>query len=203
MTDCRAPWALAAAWLLTSANCLAAPQAVPSFSCRAVAPGSIAALVCDDARLSALDRQLARVYADARKKAQRQRPATLQAEQRGWVKGRDDCWKAGDQRAACVEQSYVRRIAELQARYRLVSARGPLRWACEGNAANELVVTFFDTQPASLIAERGDSQSLMFQVPAASGSQYEGRNERYWEHQGEVRLRWGYEAAELRCKPQP
>jgi len=202
MTACRALGATAAAWLMASAACLAAPPDGPSFNCKGVAPGSIAALVCGDAQLAALDRQLAGVYAQARQKAKNERPPTLQAEQRGWVKGRDDCWKAGDERAACVAQSYRRRTAELQARYRLVPARGPVRWACDGNAAHELVVTFFDTEPASLLAERGDSQSLMFQVPAASGTQYEGRNERYWEHQGEVTLRWGYGAPELRCKPQ-
>ena len=33
--------------------------------------------------------------------------------QRGWIKGRNDCWKAGDLRQ-CVEESYQLRITELQ-----------------------------------------------------------------------------------------
>lgn len=201
MTASHAFWATAAALLLSSTATLAAPPTGPSFSCKAVAPGSIAALVCSDPKLSALDRQLAQVFAQARAKAKNERPPVLQAEQRGWIKGRDDCWKAQDNRAACVAFSYERRIVELQARYRLVPARGPVRWACDGNDANELVVTHFETQPASLIAERGDSQSLMVQVPSASGSKYEGRNELLWEHQGEATVRWGYQAPEMRCRP--
>ncbi len=178
-----------------------AQAAGPSFPCRGVQAWSIPALVCGDPQLAALDRQMAQVFGQARQRARTERPARLQAEQRGWVKGRDDCWKAQEDRAACVEVAYVRRIAELQARYRLVPARGPVRWACNGDAADELTVTYFETQPLSLIAERGDSQSLMFLGSAASGSRYEGRNEQLWEHQGEVALRWGYNAPEMRCLP--
>lgn len=39
----------------------------------------------------------------------------LKAEQRGWVKGRNDCWKSGDQRG-CVKRSYDERIGELKDR---------------------------------------------------------------------------------------
>ena len=48
-------------------------------------------------------------------------------------------------------------IAELQARYRLVPANGPFRFMCEDNPTNEVVVTFFKTDPPTIIAERGDS----------------------------------------------
>jgi len=39
----------------------------------------------------------------------------LKAEQRGWVKGRDDCWKRSDVRG-CVAGEYRSRIAELKDR---------------------------------------------------------------------------------------
>jgi uncharacterized protein len=102
------------------------PAAKPSFDCAKARPGSSEALICADPALAALDRQLADVYAAARKKAANEKPPVLQAEQRGWVKGRDDCWKAqqGGQ-AACIRGAYVDRIVELQARYRLVAADGP------------------------------------------------------------------------------
>jgi len=32
-------------------------------------------------------------------------------------------------------------------------------------------------------------------------SAYEGRNEMFWEHQGEARIVWGYQAPEMTCKP--
>src|SRR5512135_1404820 len=60
----------------------------PSFDCSKVAAGSIESLICSDSRLSALDRQLAGVYAEATKKAVDEHPPVLQAEQRGWIKGR-------------------------------------------------------------------------------------------------------------------
>jgi membrane-bound inhibitor of C-type lysozyme len=93
-----------------------------------------------------------------------------------------------------------RRIAELQARYRLVDGNGPVRYECEGNAANEVVVTFFQTEPPTLIAERGDTVSLMYLQPSGSGARYQGRNESFWEHQGEALITWGYGTREMRCK---
>ncbi len=159
------------------------PAAKPSFDCAKARPGSSEALICADPALSALDRQLADVYAAARKKAANQKPPVLQAEQRGWVKGRDDCWKAqqGGQ-AACIRGAYVDRIVELQARYRLVAAEGPVFLACDGNPANEVVVTTFRTQPPTLIAERGDQSSLMVRQA------------------GESLVTWGYQAPVMRCR---
>lgn len=172
----------------------------PSFPCGKAAPGSIEALICGDAELSALDRKLAGVYAAATDKAANERPPLLKAEQRGWVKGRDDCWKSDDKRA-CVREEYRRRIAELQARYRLLPGTGPVIYRCTGGTGGEVIATFFATDPPTLIAERGDDTSLMYQQPSASGARYQGRNETFWEHQGEARVTWGYEAPEMICKP--
>jgi uncharacterized protein len=174
----------------------------PSFDCGKVAQGSIEALVCSDKALSALDRKLSEVYAAASKKAANEHPQMLKTEQRGWVKGRDDCWKSED-KSACVKGEYEHRIAELQARYRLVPSRGPFFWACDGNPSNEVVVTFFETDPPTLIAERGDSTSLMTIAESGSGSKYVGGNESYWEHQGEATITWGYGAPEMHCKRRP
>jgi membrane-bound inhibitor of C-type lysozyme len=99
-----------------------------------------------------------------------------------------------------VEEEYQRRIAELQARYRLVPGTGPVTYACDGNPANEVVVTFFKTDPPTMIAERGDSVSLMYLQPAASGAKYQGRNESFWEKGAEALVTWGYGAAEMRCE---
>lgn len=174
----------------------------PAYSCDGVETGSIEELVCLDAELSLLDRQLTAVYRDALSKAANEHPPTLKAEQRGWIKGRDDCWKSDDERS-CVETAYQQRIAGLQARYRLTSFTGPVYYFCDGNRSNEVVVTFFDTDPATLIAERGDSVSLMYRQRSASGARYEGRNESFWDHHGEARITWGYEAPEMRCEKTP
>jgi uncharacterized protein len=174
----------------------------PSFPCAKVRKGSMADMVCHDASLAALDRELAAVYAQALNKVTRERPPVLKATQRGWAKGRDDCWKAADPRD-CVDATYRRRTIELQARYALVQATGPVRYACGGNAANEVAATFYATDPPSLIAERGDSVSWMVQERSASGTRYVGRNEQLWEHQGEATITWGYGAPELRCQRKP
>lgn len=174
----------------------------PSFDCKKVAAGSIEEMICKDSALSALDGKMAEIYKAAAKKAANEQPPTLKAEQRGWIKGRDECWKSDDKRG-CVETEYKQRIAELQARYRLLPGKGPVFYACDNNPANELVATFFPTDPPTLIAERGDSTSLMYQQPAASGTKYQGRNETFWEHQGEAKVTWGYGAKEMVCKPKP
>jgi uncharacterized protein len=175
--------------------------AKPAFDCSR-AGGSVERAICADPELAALDRRLAAVYAAALRKAANEHPPRLKAEQRGWVKGRNDCWKSDNPRA-CAIAEYRRRTAELQARYRLVPAIGPVRFACDGNPANEVVVTFFKTDPQTLIAERGDSASVMFQAPSASGARYEGRNESFWEHQGAATVVWGYGAPEMRCRKAP
>ncbi len=42
--------------------------------------------------------------------------------------------------------------------------------------------------------------SLMFLQVAASGAKYQGRNETFWEHQGEASVTWGYGALKMHCK---
>ncbi|MDH1468483.1 MliC family protein [Shewanella sp. GD03713] len=174
----------------------------PSFDCGKVQAGSIEEQVCQDAGLTKLDQQLAEVYAQAADKAKNEQPPMLKAMQRGWVKGRNECWKSEDKRA-CVESSYQTRIAELQAQYRLVEMTGPIFYVCDGNPANEVVVSYFKTEPATLIAERGDQTSLMFVQPSGSGAKYQGRNESLWEHHGEAKIVWGYEAPEMTCVVKP
>jgi membrane-bound inhibitor of C-type lysozyme len=85
----------------------------------------------------------------------------------------------------------------------MVPEKGPFWYACDGNPQNEVVVTFFETDPPTLIAERGDQVSLMFQQPSGSGAKYQGGNESFWEHQGEATIVWGYEAPEMRCVRKP
>lgn len=174
----------------------------PSYACGKVKAGSIEATICQDTELSALDRKLSDVYGAAYKKAANEHPPLLTAEQRGWIKGRNECWKSNDKRG-CVRNEYQLRIAELQARYRLIPGNGPVRFMCEENPANEVVATFFQTDPPIMIAEHGDSVSLMYLQPSGSGAKYQGRNETFWEHHGEALLTWGYGAQEIHCKKVP
>ena len=184
--------------LMSGAAGSAAAATGPSFDCKRAEPGSIEATICGDATLSQLDRRLADVYAQAAAKATNEHPPTLRAEQRGWIKGRNECWKSDD-RVRCIADAYRLRTAELQARYRLVSFTGPVFYVCGGSPANEVVATYFPTDPPVAIVERGDRVSVMFAQPAASGTKYVGRNESLWEHQGEALVTWGAGAPEMRC----
>lgn len=173
----------------------------PSFDC-GKASGSIEEMICNDDGLSALDRKLAGVYAAASKLAVNERPPVLKAKQRGWIKGRNDCWKSQRPRS-CTESAYRLRIAELQALYRLVPGNGPFWYFCNGSPRDEVVATFFQTNPPTLIAERGDQVALMYLQPSGSGSKYQGQNESFWEHHGEAIVVWGYGSTEMRCKQKP
>ena len=171
----------------------------PSFDCSKVEAGSIEEIVCKDENLTALDLKMAEVYKEASKKAANEHPPVLKAEQRGWIKGRDECWKSDDKKK-CVEDSYTLRIAELQARYRLVAGDGPFFYVCDDNPAKEIVITFFKTELPTLIAEFGDSVSLMYLQPSGSGSKYQGRNESAWIKGKEAMITWGYGSPEMSCK---
>jgi uncharacterized protein len=183
----------------------------PAFDC-AKADGEVEELICQDEGLAARDRKLDEVYTAALAKAANERPPVLKAEQRGWIKGRNECWKAqGEDNPAfltaswpatsvrdCVEGRYQLRISELQALYQLVPEKGPVFYACENNPANEVVATFFETDPPTVRLERGDRTVTAWLVPTGSGSKYEGQNLELWTKGAEATVTWLDE--ELKCK---
>jgi uncharacterized protein len=156
----------------------AVAQNGPAFDCTK-AESSAEELICSDAALAALDRRVADRYAAALEAARGLDAGAQAAEdelrtyQRGWIKGRDECWKADDLRE-CVEFAYLRREGELVAQWLLEKPTGIAFWACDGNPANEVVTYFFDTELPSVRFERGDSIDTGSLARTASGSRYEG-----------------------------
>ena len=71
--------------------------AKPSFDC-AKTDGAAAEQVCEDKELAALDQELTRLFALAKNGLTASRRKELIATQRGWIKGRDECWKGRDLR---------------------------------------------------------------------------------------------------------
>jgi uncharacterized protein len=130
-------WFIVGLILFWGWNAGAGPAAGPSFDCARAPAGSIEAMICTDPELTELDRALASVYGQAARKAGNERPPLLKAAQRGWIKGRNDCWKSDDKRR-CVADSYSLRIVELQARYRLADRVGPVTFQRDHNPANEV-----------------------------------------------------------------
>ena len=100
----------------------------PSFEC-SKASGMIEETICKDKERCSLDRKLTGVYAEASKIAAIEHPPVLKAEQRGWIKGRNDCWKSNAPRYS-TESAYRLRNADLQARYCLMQANGPTWYFC-------------------------------------------------------------------------
>jgi heat shock protein HslJ len=77
-----------------------------------------------------------------------------------------------------------------------VTARGPVAFVCAGET---LQVTFYRTQPAMVLLDRGGVTRAAFQVRAASGSRYEGDGVLFWDARSEATLNWmGVESI---CKP--
>ncbi len=169
-----------------------AAAAAPSFDC-AKADGAAEELVCADAALAALDVALAARFNAAMAAAASVADADaavprLRAEQRGWIKGRDDCWKAAEPRD-CVEEAYTRRDAMLAATWMLADHDGPFFFQCGENPADEVAVYFFDTPRPAARLERGDRVEAMALSRSGSGALYDGEfGASFWEKGGEARL---------------
>lgn len=161
--------------------CLLLPAAPgvarPSFECDK-AQSDAEKLICSDDALAALDVMLSERFAQALAAARaldagaQAAEDQLKATQRGWIKGRNECWKAGDPRA-CIEAAYLRREGELVATWLLETPTATVFWACGDTPANEVVTMFFDTTRPSVRMERGDTIDAGSLVRTASGSKYE------------------------------
>ena len=86
-------WALiACGWSLPDA----ANAGGPAFDCTK-AEGEVEKMICSSETLATLDRKLDEVYKAAMAKVEGDMAKFLRTEQRGWVKGRNDCWKTNGQ----------------------------------------------------------------------------------------------------------
>ena len=178
-------------------------QSGPSFDC-AKAGHEIEELICQDEELATKDRTLTEVYKAAiaaMEKVDAGGPeaiARIKTTQRGWIGGRNDCWKADDKRQ-CAADEYDRRTAFLQARYFLIEGGKPVFYTCNGNPADEIVATFIPTDPPSVRLERGDSIAVGILSPTGSGSRYDADFGVYFWVQGdEAQVAWPQET-EFNC----
>jgi uncharacterized protein len=176
----------------------AAWGAEPSFDCTK-ASGQVEALICRDDGLAALDRKLASAYARALERVREDGYEDPKVMQRGWVKGRNDCWKAEDVRG-CVETQYKHRIAELKIQYGDMVVPTPANFRC---GAMDLTAVFYNETdpPAAVLTQIGQSgpdQVIAYQAISGSGARYLGQNVEFWEHQGEASVNWF--GQQLTCK---
>lgn len=156
---------------------LLAAAATPSFEC-AKAKGAAETLICKDAGLAALDNELSALYPKAIAGFSPEQQKSERAIQRGWIKGRNDCWKGQDLRQ-CVEDNYLLRITELQISGGQLMVPAPVNYQCGKNVT--LSTYFYNDAklPAAVInLNEGDKQQqvLAYEAPSASGARYEGQN---------------------------
>ena len=146
--------------------------AQPAFDC-ARASGDVEALICADDNLQALDRELARTWALANEAWPAEFATEQRAMQRGWIKGRNDCWKAEDARD-CVEFAYKSRLVELSISAGLVEAPGYYGLRCDdGYTAAPFTASFYnDLDPRAVVLTRGNDQVLALSAPTGSGTRY-------------------------------
>lgn len=181
--DATAPAKAPAAPAPPPAPAKAASEVKPSFDCAAAA-SEAEKLVCKDPELAVLDRRLAEVFARA-KAAPGADQARLAAEQRGWVKGRDDCWKSVE-RSRCVSEAYMTRTVQLQLDNGETTVPDAIAYDCDDNSKRFTVVYYNDLDPKSAVVTWGDDQAIVFPMMAASGARYGREGMEIWEHQGEL-----------------
>lgn len=183
----------------------AAPAAVPpptgpvtpSFDC-AKAESEAETMVCADYGLAALDNRLAEVYASELTKPGASKD--MAATQRGWVKGRDECWKADDKKL-CVEEEYRTRIAELQINSPGAMAATAVEFKCDDNSKPFTMAYYNNLDDKPAVITFGNDQAIIFPQPAASGTQYGRKGITYREHQGKAAV--DFYGIKLECTPVP
>lgn len=75
----------------------------------------------------------------------------------------------------------------------------PVGFRCDGDPPVAFTITFYQTHPAMLVAERRGQRIIMTQQVTASGILYKGIDSEYAEHQGEARIVWPGQPMPLRC----
>lgn len=167
---------LALAAVLSLAGGTAPAQ--PSFDCDGVSDGSAEAIICGDEALSALDREVARLYAKIEAQASPEDFRIVRAYQRGWIKGRDEAWKASDPRLH-IETAYRERIAVLSVQAGELEVPPALTYACSGGEFETLTAVFYETEPPVGVFTR---------TPGGDWPQYIATG---WEEAGAIRYNTG------------
>jgi uncharacterized protein len=160
--------------------------AEPGFDCSSPASSAEEA-ICDSDALAAMDVELNRLY-QAAAEGPHMTPDgldELRATQRGWIKGRDECWKAQGSLEGCVRDEYAMRIYELRQRYADArtdpgaASTGPFPWVCEGLDAGLGTVFVNGPEPVVVLRWR-DNWVVLPQARSGSGARYEDGAVLFW-----------------------
>ncbi|MES2905217.1 MAG: MliC family protein [Pseudomonadota bacterium] len=185
-------------------NLAAAPKPAraitASFDCDR-ARGQAQELICGDAALALMDREVARLSGQSDEVASQ---AHVE-----WMQERDSCDKA-DELRQCVMAAAMLKIHRLRKMSGSVPAGdgptvGPVAFIC-GGLAGEVEATFVNSEPGAVALEWDGQAIAIDQVIAASGAKYEGR----WNGQPYIFWNKGREATftvpgkgDLQCEEKP
>lgn len=163
----------------------------PGFDC-ARAAGQVEEMICADPALALLDRQMNAAFRQAVEVASEleERPADavslLRANQRGWIKGRNDCWKDSDVKA-CIEEVTSRRLSALHVDWTLVPPASQHSYRCGDNAG--AVLSYYDLLPRPAVAvEFGDRRAVFVANGELGRGRYDGLAGRWVELRGNYAL---------------
>lgn len=150
--------------------------AAPSFDC-AKAQSSAEEAVCANPDLAMLDVETARLYRLALSGVSGARADELKAMQRGWIKGRDECWKSSLGLNTCIAAEYALRIFDLRTGYASSRAEegastGPKVLDCDSFDA-AIGVVFINASSPMVALKWRDVAIALPQVPSGSGAKYE------------------------------
>ncbi len=185
-------------------NSAALPNAAcaiePSFDCSR-ADHDAEELICRDNELAALDNKLAAVYQTVLESCPDNDRKNLKATQRGWIKGRNDCWKADDLRS-CIKFAYESRITELQIQGGLVTVPEPVEYQCNGGKHDYLTAIFYQNTVLPVVVltrvnDKNSDQVLAWPTPSGSGAKYQGGNVLFWSKGREAMVEWN--GSTLQC----
>lgn len=175
----------------------------PTFDCQA-ARHEVEKVICTDAELMTLDQRMQVVYHHALQKAQQDKGDksvihTLKAMQRGWIKGRNDCWKARDEMRQCIIDQYLNRMTRLQTQWRLIEPSQTQTFSC-ASGAKKIRVAYYQSDLLASVAIRYGNQRHIFIANKKEQARYDGEFGRYFIRDGkQAQLVWDQFQPEIRC----
>ena len=180
----------------------AAGAAKPSFDC-ATARHEIEELVCEDPELAEMDVKLADVFQNALKKVEAM-PNTapqirhMKAYELRWSRERNECAKSKNAKE-CTAESYRYRIADLQARFFLVSSKSPAVYMCRDNPKNELIVTYVESDPLTVRLDHAGKTAITFKDEEGDGKRFDSPQGVSFEVEGDMALVTWPKGNEFEC----
>ncbi len=165
----------------------------PSFDCTQ-ATTVVPRMICSDAMLAGLDRDMAARYAGWTEAHPADRDATRQ--QAAWLTRRDACGSAAN-RQACVVEAYQQRITELKILGGTLSVFATATYQCDGHPATTVTASYYQSEPPAVLIDYQGRKVVAFSALSASGARYASDEVELWEHKDVAAFKW--QGKQLQC----